>query len=162
MTPSAPPPEAGPSVPAAPTLIFDWRHRPRTWLKLTFWLMLVLVAHLAGFVLFSVRTPPPARAMPVPASLVLAPAEATDSAETAGRTPLTGLPSPAETADLELPEQTPAEPHRPTFADHAIARQPWPSRPERAAWPEVSGVSRPVLPPASPAPPSERPADPPR
>ena len=77
-------------------------------------------------------------------------------------TTLTGLPSPAETADLELPEQTPAEPHRPTFADHAIARQPWPSRPERAAWPEVSGVSRPVLPPASPAPPSERPADPPR
>jgi len=141
-----------------PALIFDWRHRPRTWLKLSFFLILALAGHLAGFLLFSVRTPPPARAMPVPASIALAPVPAADPAAAAGHAAMAGLASPAESADLDLPEQTPPEPHVPSYADHVMARQPWPGRPEPAAWPEISGVSQPALPPT--APPAARPPAP--
>lgn len=161
----SPPPTDPPA--AASGLIFDWKHRPRTWSRLTFWLVVVLAAHVAGFVLFSVRTPPPERAMPVPASLVLAPAQSADPAEAAGHAPLAGPLSPAESADLDLPENTPVDPHIPAFATHTLARQPWPARPEPAAWPEISKVTQPVLPPpaadrpASPEAP-EAPAAPPR
>jgi hypothetical protein len=158
-SPAAPPSKPDP---APPSLIFDWKHRPHTWARLTFWLFLVLIAHLAGFVLFSVRTPPPARAMPVPTSIVLAPAQPTDPAEPGGYTSFAGLLTSAETADLDLPEQAPTDPHVPSFADHKMARQPWPARPERAAWPEISAVSQPVLPPPAPASPSEGPTVPPR
>ncbi len=137
-----------------PDLIFQWHHRPRTWGKLTFWLILVLAAHLAAFILFRVRMPVPARAMPVPATLVLATRPSVDPASSDSQSTLAGMLSPLETADLELPEHEPAEPHVPAFANHAIAREPWPARPEAAAWPEVSQVSKPVLPPASPAPPA--------
>lgn len=157
-----PPPDAAPPPPGGAGLIFDWRHRPRTWPRLTFWLILVLAVHVAGFVVFRVRTAPPARAMPVPASVVLAPAHGPEAALSSGHASLTGQLSPAESADLDLPEQAPVDPHVPAFANHAVARQPWPPRPEIPAWPEVSGVSQPVLPPATPAPPSEEPAPPPR
>ena len=159
MTPPPTDPPAGGSG-----LIFDWKDRPRTWSRLTFWLIVVLAAHIAGFVLFSVRTPPPARAMPVPSSLVLAPVHAADPAGQTGLIPLAGPLSPAESADLDLPENTPVDPHVPAFASHTLARQPWPARPEPAAWPEVSKVSQPVLPPPAPAPPPppEATAAPPR
>lgn len=160
MTPT--PPDAASSTPGGTGLIFDWKHRPRTWPRLSFWLLLVLSAHVAGFVVFRVRTPAPARAMPVPASVVLAPAHTPEAALSGGHASLTGQLSPSESADLDLPEQAPVDPHVPAFANHSIARQPWPPRPERPAWPEVSGVSQPVLPPAAPAPPSEDPAAPPR
>jgi len=162
MTPDPPAPAAVPATRETPSLVFDWKHRPRTWHRLSFWLLLVLIGHLAGFVLFRVRTPAPARAMPVPAGIVLAPHRESSAADPDVPAPAAGLLSPAETADLELPEHASSLPHLPSFADHEIARQPWPARPERAAWPEVSAVSRPVLPPVQPSPPSERPADPPR
>lgn len=153
------PPAAGPD--GAP-LIFDWRHRPRTWLKLTGFLLIALLGHVAAFVLFRLRTPPLARAMPLPASLTLAPAWPIDPAEAAGPRATTSMPSPAETADLELPENAAPDPRQPSFSTHVMARQPWPSRPERAAWPEISGVSEMAWPPATPAPPTEEPADEPR
>lgn len=142
-------------------LIFDWKHRPRTWARLTTWLLLVLLAHLAGFVLFSVRTPLPARGMPVPSSIVLAADRIAGPSDPAG-TAAAGLLLPAETADLDLPEHNPTDPHLPTFADHVIARQGWPARPERGAWPEVSNVSQPVLPPVRPSPEPPGPAAAPR
>jgi hypothetical protein len=159
------PPAPTPPPPATPSpagLIFDWRHRPRTWPRLSFWLLLVLAVHLAGFILFRVHTPAPARAMPVPATLVLTPPRDSDTDDLSGPPPPLGQLSSAEVADLDLPEQAPPLKHVPSFAEHAIARQPWPSRPERAAWPEVSGVSKPVLPPAQPSAPSEGAVAPPR
>jgi hypothetical protein len=158
-----PPPPEPPT--AANGLVFDWHHRPRTWPRLTFWLLAVLAVHVAGFILFSVRTPPPARAMPVPASLVLAADRTADPAEPAGAASFAGPLSPAESADLDLPENVPIDPEPPSFATHTLTRQPWPTRPERATWPEVSGVSRAVLPPApapAPAPAPEAPATAPR
>lgn len=145
-----PPPDDRPA--AGSGLVFDWHHRPRTWPRLTFWLLVVLAVHVAGFLLFSVRTPPPARTMPVPASLLLAPPPSADPADPATPTPFAGPLSPAESADLGLPEHSPPDPDPPSFATHTLTRLPWPARPEPAAWPEVSGVSTPALPPPQPSP----------
>jgi len=152
--------EAGPTPPPSSGLLFDWHHRPRTWATLSFWLLLVFLVHVAAFLVFRVRMPSPARAMPVPATIALAPADIVDPSDPVGHTALAALLSPDESADLDLPEHEPADPHVPAFADHVIARQPWPPRPEPAAWPEVSQVSQPVLP--APTRPSESPADPPQ
>lgn len=155
-----PPASTADGASAAPSLIFDWKHRPRTWPRLTFWLALVLAAHLAGFIVWSVRSPAPARAMPVPSTIILAPDQPADPAESAIPTTLAGLLTPAESADLDLPSLAPAALEPPSFSNHVLARQPWPARPERAAWPEVSRVSDPVLPPpadsATPAAPPPR------
>ncbi|MFN0129742.1 MAG: hypothetical protein ACKV19_24010 [Verrucomicrobiales bacterium] len=165
-----------------PALVFDWKHRPRTWARLSFWLALVLLGHLTAFIVFRVRTATPARVLPVPSTLVLAPPQAIDPVDPAGHTVRAGLLSADETADLGLPEHEPTEPHIPNFANRDMTREPWPKRPEPAAWPEVSRVSQPVLPPArsasanpaspnptpatptpaSPAPDSELPVDPPQ
>ena len=67
MNPTEPPA----SAPEESPLMFDWRHRPRTWLKLTGFLSIALFGHLAAFLLFRLRTPPLARAMPLPASITL-------------------------------------------------------------------------------------------
>jgi hypothetical protein len=144
-----------------PPLVIDWKHRPRTWARLSFWLALVLLAHLAAFIVFRVRTAAPARVLPVPATIVLAPPQAIDPTDPAGYASRAGLLSAAETADLALPEQEPTEPHVPNFANREMTREPWPKRPEPAAWPEVSRVSQPVLPPAPSAPVGPTPADPP-
>ncbi len=50
---------------------------------------------------------------------------AASAALSGGHASLTGQLSPAESADLDLPEQAPVDPHVPAFANHAIARQPW-------------------------------------
>lgn len=135
-----------------PALIFDWKHRPRTWARLSFWLALVLLGHLAAFIVFRVRTAAPARVLPVPATVVLAPPQAIDPADPSSHASRAGLLSAAESADLGLPEHEPAEPHVPSFANRTMTREPWPKRPEPAAWPEVSRVSQPVLPPVPSAP----------
>jgi hypothetical protein len=158
MNPTEPPA----SDPGRSPLIFDWRHRPQTWLKLTGFLLIALFGHLAAFLLFRLRTPPLARAMPLPASITLAPAWPVDPTEAAGPRAMSRRPSPAETADLELPENAVPPPRQPGFSAHVMARQPWPPRPEHAAWPVISGVSEMVLPAATPAPPTEEPADEPR
>lgn len=163
------PSASAPAGASASPLIFDWKHRPRTWPRLSFWLALILLAHLAGFIIFSVRSPAPARAMPVPSTIILAADQTANPAESAIPTTLAGLLTPAESANLDLPTLAPADPDPPSFSNHVLARQPWPARPERAAWPEVSRVSEPVLPPATapaalpdPATPAPRDDSPPR
>ncbi len=129
----------------AQALVFEWRHRPRTWLKLSFWLVLALLAHLGCFYLFSVRTPPPARAVPLPASVILA-GRSVDPLLMPAADPAAHIAVP--TAGLDLPEIDGPAPYVPSFEGHTLPRDPWPARPTLLAWPDVSGISEPVLPPA--------------
>lgn len=138
-----------PTVATVPRLIFDWKYRPRTWLQLTYFVVLALLAHVACFVLFSVRTPVPTRAVPAPSTVILAPAVGfgAPGAEPTGITQI----APVRPEGLDLPQIAVPEAYEPSFQNHALPREPWPARPSRLAWPEVSGASQPVLPPPAPA-----------
>ncbi len=118
----------------APPLIFDWKHRPRTWWRLGFWLLLALAAHLGLFYLVSVRTPSPNRVMPMPAVVTLGGAGS-------GETP---TPAAADAlvraAALEVPN--PGFPSRyvPSYEGQKGTLKAWPPLPSPDAWPDVSGL----------------------
>ena len=114
-------------------LIFDWKHRPRTWWKLGFWLLVALAAHLGLFYLVSVRTASPNRVMPMPAVVTLSSGGSTE-----------GPPPAAAALDraavLEVPN--PGFPSRyvPGYEGQKGALKPWPALPSPDAWPDVSGL----------------------
>jgi hypothetical protein len=128
-------------------LIFDWRHRPRSAWRLVLFVVLALAAHVVSLTLFSVRTPPPARVMPLPLSVAIG-----------GRLPDDGGPGPSAAfpfplrvpvpaAGLDLPPVEPPMRYIPTYENHAPEFRKWPERPSPLAWPDVSGMNTPVLPP---------------
>ena len=133
-------------------LIFEWKHRPVTWVRLSLFVFLALVAHVACFYLVSVRLPLPARAVPVPASIALASTLVNPVDEATGAPSLT-VSAPLPTAGLGFPEMAVAERYEPSYQRHQLPRPIWPARPHRAAWPEITGASRMELPPPEPAPP---------
>jgi hypothetical protein len=133
---------------SAPPLIFDWRHRPRTAWRLALFLGLALAAHLLCFYLFTVRTPEPARAVPMPATIAIASSMPTEFAGESGQSfPLT-VPVPA--AGLELPPLAIPTHYLPTYENHRFEFEKWPAKPSRLGWPDVSGMTQRVLPPATP------------
>jgi len=127
-------------------LLLDWKHRPRTWLKLTFWLGLALASHAACFYLFRVTTSPLSRAMPLPASVTLLRSTEAITLPSDNEGFSFALPVPVDS--LDFPEIEAPERYIPSFEGHTLPHRPWPFRPSRHAWPEVSGASEFVLPPA--------------
>lgn len=138
-----------PDAAPPPSLVFEWKHRPVTWLRLTFFVFLALVAHVACFYVFSVRMPLPTRAVPVPASITLA-SSLVSRVDDPAVSNSTNAAIPLPTTGLDLPEMPVTDPYEPSFKGHVLPRPGWPARPHRAAWPEITGASRVVLPPAPP------------
>jgi hypothetical protein len=118
--------------------------------RLTYFVSLALLVHVVCFVLFSVRTPLPARAVPVPTTVTLAPAAGFDGLGPGP--PAMGQISPVRPEGLDLPQIAVPETYEPSFQNRALPREPWPARPSLLAWPEVSGASQPVFPPPGPEP----------
>jgi hypothetical protein len=145
----------GVDPPTVPRLIFDWKYRPRTWLRLTYFVVLALLTHVACFVLFSVHTPASTRAVPAPSTVTLAPSAGFGAAGV--ESTATSLIAPVKPEGLDLPQIAVPENYEPSYQNHPLPREPWPARPMRLAWPEISGASRPALPPpsepSSPSPP---------
>jgi hypothetical protein len=128
----------------ASPLIFDWRHRPRTAWRLALFAGLALAAHLLCFYLFTVRTPMPTRAVPMPSTIALAGSAPADSpVESKLGFPL-AVPVPA--AGLELPPIDVPTRYIPTYEGHRLEFEKWPEKPSRLAWPDVSGMAQRALP----------------
>jgi hypothetical protein len=130
-----------------PPLIFEWGHRPRSAWRLVVFILIALGAHVVSFALFTVRTPPPTRAMPLPSTMALGGKIPGDG----GAGPDSGFPFPLRVpvpaAGLELPPVDPPLRYVPTYESHLPEFQKWPQRSSPMAWPEVSGLKNPVLPP---------------
>ena len=86
-----------------------------------------------------------AGSVPLPASVILA-GRSVDPLLMPAADPAVQIAVP--TAGLDLPEIDAPAPYVPSFDGHTLPRDPWPARPSLLAWPDVSGISEPVLPPA--------------
>lgn len=128
-------------------LLLDWKYRPRTWVRLTLFVLLALLGHLVCFLLFSIRPPRLARGVPVPFAVTAA-RPGDENALPPGSSSI--VPSPL--AELGLPEITAVPRYEPSYQNRPLARQAWPARDEVAAWPEITGASQFVLPPQAEAP----------
>lgn len=84
--------------------------------------------------------------MPSPVSVTLLPPTSLNS-DVTGTPLLPGLDTPLPEEGLDLPQSAEADPYVPSFQGHAPAREPQPSRPNPAAWPDFLRITQPVLPP---------------
>jgi hypothetical protein len=125
-------------------LIFDWRHRPRSAWRMALFLGLALAVHLLCFYLFTVRTPVPARAVPMPATIALAGSASTEFPVESG--PGFPLAVPVPAAGLELPPIDVPSHYIPTYEGHRLDFEKWPEKPSPLVWPDISGMTQRRLP----------------
>lgn len=131
--------------PAPPLLTFDWSRRSRSWLRLSGFIVLMMMLHVAAFYVFTVQLPEPSRVMPPTGRVSLAGVQPDDPTEVSRPYFPLGVPLPA--AGLELPPATVSGDYQPSYQGHRLDYRPWPEKPAPLTWPDVSGMTQPVLPP---------------